>query len=163
MSEDIKSNNPAKSGYSAEEVPFEICQEDRRKFVRIEFSAPISIKNLMEMLKNRVPFDDLYQIKGEILNISECGMLVETENLINEDDLVLIKLSVEGMNEIDNVIGLVKRSELYNEISLAGIEFMNVEKLQDKLAQSEYELLAKHITTFENGLFEAIQKYMAVN
>lgn len=163
MSKDYKTANLDKPGYSTAEIPFEICQEDRRKFIRIEFSAPISIKNLMEMIQNQVPFEDLYEVKGEILNISECGMLVEMESLLNEDDLVLIKLSIQDQQEIDNVVGLVKRCEFYNDTSLAGIEFMNIDRLQDKLSQAEYELLAKHITTFENGLFEAIQKYMAVN
>lgn len=163
MSEDIKTTNLEQTELSAGDLPFEICQEERRKFVRIEFSAPISIKNLMEMLQNQIPFEDLYQVKGEILNISECGMLVETESMLEENDLVLIKLMIQGEQEIDNVVGLVKRSEFYNEISLAGIEFMDVDKIQDKLSQSEYELLAKHIRTFENSLYEAIQKYIAVN
>ena len=140
--------------------PFKISEEDQRRFIRLEISAPLSLKNIWEYLKNNTHFEDLLEINGNILNISAGGVLIELEQPLTEDDIILMKFTLQDVETMSNVLGLVKRADHDDGLHLAGIEFLTMEKLRDRLSQAEYDLLADKTESFEEQVNKTLSKYL---
>ena len=140
--------------------PFKISEEDRRRFIRLKISAPLSLKNIWEYLKNNTPFEDLLEINGNILNISAGGVLVEIEHPLDEGDFVLMKLTLQDVETMNNVLGLVKRVDYDDGLHLVGIEFLTPDKLRDRLSQAEYELLSNRTESFDELVSKTLSKYL---
>ena len=140
--------------------PFKVNFEEKRRFIRLEISSPVSLKDLQEHLKQNRLFDDLYDIEGTILNISASGVLVDVADPLEEEEIVLMKFTLQETEQLKNILGLVKRAE-YNESSyLAGIEFIKKDKLKDRLSHAEYELIADKTATFNEQIHKTLSKYL---
>ena len=140
--------------------PFKISEEDQRRFIRLEISTPLSLKDIWEYLKNNTPFENLLEISGNILNISAGGVLVELEHPLAEDDIVLMKFTLQDVETMSNVLGLVKRIDHDDGLHLAGIEFIMPDKLRDRLSQVEYDLLSNRTVSFEEQVNKTLSKYL---
>lgn len=140
--------------------PFKVSKEDRRRFVRLEISTPLTLKNLNDFLNNNTAFDNLFELSGEIINISATGVLIEIENPIIENDVVLMKFTIQDVETMSNVLGLVKRTDLTDGIHLAGIEFISTDQLCDRFSTAECDLIAGQAASFKEQIHKTLSKYL---
>ena len=121
--------------------PFKVEQQDQRRFVRLEISSSMSLQKIKDAGGEFWPNGDDRIIQGVILNISEGGVLVDLNEAIMEGDVVCMRFTLQEVEPMDNILGLVKRSEPAAEGCLAGIEFLNLKRLHDLLTAGELDLL----------------------
>lgn len=139
--------------------PFKLKTENQRRFVRIEISAPVSIRNLKDDVY-KISDDVKYTIEGTIFNISANGVLVEMKETVSENDFLLMKFTIQNVETIDSVLGLVKRIDIEKENNLVGIEFLSPNALKDRFSQPEIELLQENISNFNDSIHDTIEKYL---
>ncbi|UCD62825.1 MAG: PilZ domain-containing protein [Candidatus Zixiibacteriota bacterium] len=140
--------------------PFRVERDERRRFVRLEISAPVSLKSVKDGLGNFSPEGSEFTYDGIILNISAGGLLVDLDQPIGESDVVLMRLILQEVETVDNVLGVVKRVEKDDHGYLVGIEFVSRENLKDMLSESEIELLNENIDGFEEKVHEVLSRYL---
>ncbi|MBU2532121.1 MAG: PilZ domain-containing protein [Alphaproteobacteria bacterium] len=140
--------------------PFKVSSDDQRRFVRIEISSPMGMRRVKDIFGNFWPTENRYLIEGTILNISGGGVLVEIDQPLNEGDIVSMRFRLQEVEDLDNVLGLVKRSEQDEDIYLSGIEFITMPQLQDKLSQGELDLLDGNLNDFQGSVQNALEKYL---
>lgn len=139
--------------------PFKLKKENKRRFVRIEISAPVSIRNLKNDI-SQITNEPMYTIDGTIMNISANGVLVEMKETLAEDDFLLMKFTVQDVESIDSVLGLVKRIDIEKGYNLVGIEFLSPKALKDRMSQPEIELLEENISNFNDKIHTTLEKYI---
>ena len=69
-------------------------------------------------------------------------------------------MTLQNIEVIDHVIGLVKRADSDNGEYLIGIEFITTEYLDDYMSQAEIDVLAKKVTSFDEKLRKVLNKYV---
>ena len=139
--------------------PFKMDRDQQRRFIRLEISAPVWMKSVKDSLGDFSHEQD-YQFHGTVLNISAGGVLVDLEEEISERDIVLMRFILQDVEELDNVLGVVKRVENDGEGWLAGIEFISRDNLMDMLSQAEIDLLSENANGFEERVHELLGKYL---
>ncbi len=139
--------------------PFKLQKENKRRFVRVEISAPISIRNLKDKLEN-IDDEMTYTIEGTILNISANGVLIDINEAVAERDFLLMKFTIQDTESIDSVLGIVKRIDIDEKSNLVGIEFLSPELLKDRLSQPEIEILQENVTNFHDSIHETLENYL---
>jgi hypothetical protein len=140
--------------------PFKISQEEKRRFIRLEISTPMSLKKIKDVDGSYWPEGDWHTIHGMILNISAGGVLVDLDQAVNEGDIVSMHFTLQNVEGLDNVLGLVKRADIEPEGCLAGIEFITVEFLTDHFSQAEMDLLGNTYQNFDHSVREVLNKYV---
>jgi hypothetical protein len=154
---DIESGEPTINGSG----PFKIQQENQRRFVRLEISAPMSLKKIKEPGGSFWPDGNAHVINGTILNLSAGGVLVELDELLNEGDIVVMRFTIQGNELLDNVLGVVKRSDQIEEpTSLTGIEFIRRDRLSDLLSSGELQTLSSSTYDFQQSVERILTKYV---
>jgi len=141
-------------------APFKLEKDDQRRFIRLEIIDPLNYS----VLKNRSggfwPDGDGPSYTGSILNISAGGLLIISDGALEEGSLVIIKLSLQGVEIIKNVIGIVKRVEQDENDWLVGIEFITRETLTDRLTSAEFDLIPKDVASFNEHLRGILNNYV---
>ncbi|MEW5794862.1 MAG: PilZ domain-containing protein [Candidatus Zixiibacteriota bacterium] len=140
--------------------PFKVSQEEKRRFIRLEISTPMSLHKIKDRDGQYWTHGDWQTIYGSILNISAGGVLVDLDQVIEEGDVVSMHFTLQGVEGLDNVLGLVKRVDIDSEGCLAGIEFISREFLVDYLSQAELELLGKEYTNFDYSIRRVLDRYV---
>ncbi len=140
--------------------PFQLDQDNQRRFVRLEISAPMSLMRIRDLLGNLRPPEDGRGIPGTVLNVSAGGVLVDLSQPLSEDDLVAMHFSLQGGETLDNVLGSVKRVEQDGPSYLIGIEFIGEDHLRDRLSQAELDLLKVDLGAFARKVEDVLQKYI---
>jgi hypothetical protein len=140
--------------------PFTLEQQESRRFIRLEISSPMSLQKIKDAGGYFVPEGDWHTINGLILNISAGGVLVETDQLLQEGDVVSMCFTLQDVERIDNILGLVKRCDHTDDIFLSGIEFISRRHLEDLFAQSELDLLPKSLSNFSQSVTRVLDKYV---
>jgi PilZ domain len=142
-------------------APFKVQKENQRRFVRLEISAPMSLNKIKEQGGGFWPEGSTYTINGTILNLSAGGVFVELDELLNEGDVVAMRFTIQGEECLDNVLGIVKRSEQIEEpASLTGIEFIGKDYLVDKLSSGELQALPDTLFDFNKSVERVLNKYI---
>jgi len=140
--------------------PFKVCQEEKRRFIRLEISSPMSLKRIKDREGHYWAQGDWQVIQGLILNISAGGILVDLDQALEEGDVVSMNFTLQEVEGLDNILGLVKRSDIDTDGCLAGIEFVSREHLSDYFSQSEMELLGTEYTNFDSSVRQVLNKYV---
>jgi len=140
--------------------PFKVSQEDKRRFIRLEISSPMSLRKLKDREGQYRSHEDWQVIHGMILNISASGVLVDLDQAVDEGDVVSMHFTLQEVEGLDNVLGLVKRIDIDAEGCLAGIEFISREWLTDHFSQAELELLGDEHTNFDRSVREVLSRYI---
>ena len=151
---------PAEPGQVRARKPFRIEAEDQRRFIRLVISSPMSMKKIRDTAGNYWPEGDWHVIHGMILNISAGGLLVELDQAIDQGDVVAMHFTIQEVEGLDNVLGLVKRVDIQPDCSLAGIEFITREQLSDYFSHSEMDLLGQDCTSFDDSIRRVLNKYI---
>jgi hypothetical protein len=140
--------------------PFKVQQEEHRRFIRLEIASPMSLQKIKDGEGHYWPEADWHVINGMILNISGGGVLVDLDQAVEEGDLVSMRFTLQDVEGLDNVLGLVKRVDIEAGGCLAGIEFISAENLMDLLSQAEFNLLSTGYTNFDRSVRDVIDKYV---
>lgn len=159
-----KTRNSAGTGHNRNTIsikaPFKIEKDEKRRFIRLEITDPLSYSVMKDRTNSFWPQGDGPAYTGSILNISAGGVLIFSEAPLEEGTLVVVKMMLQGIEVISNVIGLVKRAESDENEWLIGIEFITREKLTDYLSTAEYELIPQDYTSFDEHLRNILNKYI---
>jgi len=140
--------------------PFKIMEDNRRRFIRIDIDAPITYCTIKSTEGSFWPGCDGPQGTGEILNISAGGILLFTRQPIMEGTVVSMSLQLEGCETIDNILGLIKRTELDSGGYLVGVESITRERLCDVLDEGEIEQLRGDLASFTERLRGLLNRYI---
>lgn len=141
--------------------PFKLYKEEKRRFIRLEISEPIDLSILKDDVEGYWPEGDGPKYEGSILNLSAGGVLVLSDSPVKEGMLVLLKISLQDVEILDNIIGLVKRVDDDTDGErLIGIEFISREYLEDVFSFSEIEFLPENVTSFNEQLKKTMNKYV---
>jgi len=140
--------------------PFKIQKEQKRRFIRLEISEPVNYSLLRDHFGGFFPQGDGPEYKGSILNISAGGVLITSEDPMEEGAIVLIKVTLQDIELIDRIIGIVKRADADENEWLVGIEFISKENLSDYFTDAEFDLLPDNIASFNERLRNVLNKYI---
>lgn len=140
--------------------PFKVSQEEKRRFIRLEISSPMSLKRIKDREGHYWAQGDWQLIQGLILNISTGGILVDLDQALEEGDIVSMHFTLQNVEGLDNVLGLVKRVDVDTDGCLAGIEFVTREHLVDHFSQAEMDLLDSQYTNFETSVRQVLSRYV---
>jgi len=141
--------------------PFKVVEEEKRRFIRLEIAAPMSLKRIKGAEGHYRIQNDWNVINGLILNLSAGGVLVDLDQAIEEGDVVSMHFTLQEKEQLENVLGLVKRVDIDSEGCLAGIEFVSRESLADRLSRAEMELLGEEHTNFNSSVRQVLSRYVS--
>jgi len=142
----------------------DIKRSQRRKFVRIDISGEVTFKAIEFAGADQVQLS--LDKKGELLNISAGGVLIDTKMKLRQDDLVLLNFWLKNNQRLENILGLVKRLEGIDDASdedqgyIAGIEFLTKEKINSKHPGNVTERLPVKVNFFSDALQQAIVQFV---
>jgi len=140
--------------------PFRVTQDTRRRFVRVEITSPLYLQRIKGADGGFWPEGQGQPIAGSILNISLGGVLVDLENPVFAGDIVTLRFNLQGEVILQNVLGLVKRSEESEGKFLTGVEFVTRENLSDRMTSAELEVLSDDIDGFDDNVRKVLKKYI---
>ena len=140
--------------------PFKVSQDEKRRFIRLEISSPMSLKRIKDREGHYWAQGDWQLIEGLILNVSAGGILVDLDQTLEEGDIVSMHFTLQNVEELDNVLGFVKRVDVDTDGCLAGIEFITREHLVDYFSQAEMDLLGSEYTNFDTSVRQVLSRYV---
>ena len=139
---------------------FKVQKEDKRRFVRLQISSPMAMRKIRQAGGEFWPNGEKHVIDGIILNISAGGVLVELEQSVDEGDIVSMRFTLQEDEKVDNVLGLVKRTDVDSGTFLVGIEFITRQRLYDLMSEREIELLPESLNGFDERIRQVVNKYV---
>ncbi|UCC43403.1 MAG: PilZ domain-containing protein [Candidatus Zixiibacteriota bacterium] len=140
--------------------PFKVERRNKRRFIRLEISTPMSLQTLKDTHGGFWPDGNDRVIAGTVLNISAGGVLVDLNEAICCGDIVSMHFILQDIEPLDDVLGLTKRVEQTEEGCLTGIEFLSRERLEDMLSKAEIDLIAGNYTDFDGSVRRVLKQYM---
>ncbi len=140
--------------------PFKIRQDGQRRYIRLEISEPVSYSVLKDGNGRFSPSAERPYYTGSILNISAGGMLIVSENPLEEGTMIFLKMFLQEIEALDNIIGVVKRAEMDAGDWLIGVEFVSRERLSDHLSDAELRMLPENAASFDERVKMALNKYI---
>ncbi len=140
--------------------PFRLYKDQTRRYIRLEISEPIEYAVLKDESGGFWPQGDGPAFRGNILNLSAGGVLIESNDPVAEGALVVISMSLQEVEELDGIVGLVKRAVSDNGQWLVGIEFVPNEYLQDGLSAAELDVIPENLTSFDERLSNVLSRYV---
>jgi hypothetical protein len=140
--------------------PFHLTTENQRRFVRLEISAPMTLRKIKDVFGNFWVPETSFTIDGTILNVSAGGVLLEVDQPLNEGDIISMSFTLQENESLENVLGAVKRTDRDDTTFLAGVEFVGKNYLMDKFSQAELEMLSENLSDFEDTVQKMLKKYV---
>jgi hypothetical protein len=141
-------------------APFRLYRDRKRRYIRLEISRPISYSILKDRSGGFWPQSDGPAYDGAILNISAGGVLIVGDVPIDEGTILIMKITLQDIEVIDRIVGLVKRSEADGEEWLIGVEFISKEYLVDYFSAAQFDVISKGVATFDEQLRKTLNKYV---
>jgi hypothetical protein len=139
--------------------PFKVERDEKRRFIRLEISSPMSMKRIKDTTGGYWPQGENRVIEGTILNISAGGVLVDLQEMVEEGDVVAMHFTLQEVETLDDVLGLVKRVDPDAEAVTAGIQFITRDYLSDLFSQAEMDLLPKRYGNFDDSVRQVLNRY----
>ncbi|KPL01217.1 MAG: hypothetical protein AMJ91_00755 [candidate division Zixibacteria bacterium SM23_73_3] len=147
------------SSTTLKQSPFSLKTSHGRKYVRIELSAPICFR-LLEYRKRRIKLTKGL-VSGEILNLSEGGVLLLTDSPMPNEGFMLLTLNLNKLVVLEGVLGKIKRVEPSGEGDfLVGVEFTCREELEKLTSVEQIEHLPVKVASFGQKLREIISSFL---
>ncbi len=140
--------------------PFRVEKQDQRRFVRLEISSPMSLNHVRDLAGNFWPEGDRHYINGTVLNISTGGVLAELDEQVHEGDVVSMRFTLQDVETLDHILGLVKRADHDDGAFLVGIEFLTRERMVDIFSQGEMDILSDKLTDFDDQVRTVLGRYI---
>ena len=100
-----------------------------RRYVRLELPSPIKFR-LLECKNGKLKLSK-DQISGEILFLSQAGVIFSTTHSIPEGGFVILPLNLSKSTILKGILGKIKRVESSEEGDfLVGMKFVSAEELK---------------------------------
>ena len=140
-------------------APLVLRRTQRRRYVRLDISAPVSFRLLR--LEDKEELISRAECSGVILNIGGGGVLLVTKARLDEGNFLVLDMNLEGCEIISGVLGRVKRVEqLDRDELLVGVEFCPQEELEYYLSSEQIAQLPVRVKSFNQKLREVLSKYI---
>ncbi len=140
--------------------PFKLEKDERRRYVRLEISSPMQLRKVRDIGGQYWPTGERRVIDGIIYNISANGVLVEVQQVVNEGDVVTMNFTLQDVEKVDNVLGLVKRVDGDDSEWLVGIEFITRDDLKDLFTEQQLNQLSNQLIGFDESVRRVLNKYV---
>lgn len=140
--------------------PFQLSEHNRRQFIRVEIVSPLFIQRIKSVKGDFWPEGQGQPVEGSIVNLSLGGVLIDLDDLFSPGDIVALRFNLQGEVIVENVLGLVKRSDESEGKYLTGIEFVDRNKLEDILSEAELNLLPLEFSGFDISVKKTLRKYV---
>ena len=140
--------------------PFKMGKDKQRRYIRLEISEPVECMVLKSRGGDFWPDLTGPAFRGSILNISAGGTLIVTEFPAEEKAVVLLKMSLQDVEVIDRVIGVIKRADADENEWLVGIEFISRENLADVFSGPELAMIPENVASFDEKIKKTLNKYV---
>jgi len=141
-------------------APFRIRKDDKRRYIRLEISKPMKYCLLKNRTEGFWPNGNGPSYQGIVLNVSAGGVLILGKEPIEEGTLVVMSMTLQDVEVIDNVIGVAKRVESEGNEWLIGFEFIPREYLVDYLSTAQYDVVSRNVSSFDECLRAILNKYV---
>ena len=144
---------------SLAKIPFPVKTSHGRKYVRIELSSPVAVRFLSCNQGELRVTDE--EISGEILNLSQGGLLLLTDSPVQEQSFALMTLNLNKLAFLDGVLAKIKRVEASGEGDyLVGMEFTSRAELEKLSSPEQVENLPVKVESFDRKMRETISRFM---
>lgn len=144
---------------SLAEAGFPVRTSHGRKYVRIELSSPVKFR-LVACNQGELKMAE-EETSGEILNLSEGGMLLLTDWPVHEQSFALLTLNLNKLAVLDGVVGKIKRVESSGEGDfLVGVEFSSRAELEKLSSAEQVESLPVNVESFDRKMRETISGFL---
>ena len=140
--------------------PFRLITENKRRYIRLEVSEPVTFTVVKDTTGGFWPDGDGPAFEGSILNLSAGGVLIVADNGLDEGTIVLLKMDLQDIEVLDHVVAMVKRSDSTDDEYLLGIEFIPREYLNDVFSRAEIDMLANRVASFDEQIRKTLNKYV---
>ena len=140
--------------------PFELERDNQRRYIRLEILSPVELAIVKDIFGTFHYQSGERTVDGSILNISPGGILVELDQPVNEGDIVSMTFTIENSETLEHVLGVVKRLDINEGFQLAGIEFVNKERLTDRLTRPEMEELDESYADFAAKIKDVLKRHV---
>lgn len=141
------------------ETPFDVRTSQGREYVRIELSSPVKFR-LLTCKDGKIKTSEK-ETSGEILNLSEGGMLLLTDSPIQKQGFVLLTLNLNKLALLDGVLGKIKRVEASEEGDfLVGVQFASRDVLEKLTSVEQVRSLPVRVESFDRKVRETISGFV---
>ena len=121
--------------------PFNIQKIQRRNFFRVGFLNTIEYKIITDINKEDV--DSVPYKEASMVDLSGGGLKLKVKDDIKRDDLILIKMIINGI-EIELKCDIVRIENTADKEKLCGLKFLNITPAQtDTIIQGLFEIVRK--------------------
>jgi len=141
-------------------LPFKLSERNRRQFIRVEIVSPLYVQRIKSAEGEFWPDGQGQPVEGSIINISLGGVLIDIDDSFSPGDIVTLRFNLQGEVIVENVLGMVKRSDESEGNYLTGIEFIDRSKLEDILSEAELNILPLEFSGFNDNIQKILQKYL---
>ncbi len=141
-------------------APFKLYKDKSRQYIRLEISEAVNYSILKDSENQPVPESERPEYDGLILNLSPGGALIESDHPTEDGALLLLKLSLQEIETLENVVGLVKRCEPLEGKWMIGVEFVSQRYLHDSLSAAQIELIPGGSLSFEEKIQTVLGRYV---
>jgi hypothetical protein len=131
--------------------------EEKRKCVRFDFCGNLNFQVIVAQNEEISLSKTIYP--GEILDLSESGILLESSQEVSEGVLLSMNLPLEKSGRLEGVLGLVKRVEENAGKFLIGIEFCKTKKLKEFFCGKKFTPTTQDLKSFPEKIKETLEKY----
>jgi len=120
--------------------------------IELELEEPISFKIFPPQ-----GYEEQTEGKGEILTFNENGMLLLTDNTLNEGSFINLSINFKGLGLLEDILGKVKRVEESEEHDFyVGVELYSQDQIR---AEALSCLFPEKIESFETKLKKSLLDY----
>jgi len=121
--------------------PFNIQKIQRRNFFRVGFLNTIEYKIITDI--NKEDIDSVPYKEASMVDLSGGGLKLKVKDDIKRDDLILIKMIINGI-EIELKCDIVRIENTADKEKLCGLKFLNITPAQtDTIIQGLFEIVRK--------------------
>nr|MBN2278316.1 PilZ domain-containing protein [candidate division Zixibacteria bacterium] len=132
----------------------------RRNFVRIDFEIDIRY-TLIKGSDKKFMGGSPQWVKSKTLNISAGGLLVKTEDDVEKDDIIMIRIrGYEEMGVPRLMTALCCRIVQIQKENYAGVEFITSEKLSRFFTATELVSLPDQVKRFDSATQNKLVRYI---
>lgn len=143
----------------ANQIPLKRVRHNHTPYVRLELSSSVRFR-LLDAKQGSLKLSK-DQINGEILNLSEEGMLISTDHQVPDEGFLLVTLILNEIIILEWVLGKIKKVESLDEGNfLVGVEFSSIEKLKAVSSSGEIESLPVKPGNFKQKLYDIINHHL---
>jgi len=131
-------------------------EQKRKKVIELELEDPISFKIFPSQ-----GYEEQKEGKGEILTFNENGILLLTDNTLNEGSFINLSINFKGLGPLEDILGKVKRVEESEEHDFyVGVELYSPDQIK---AEALSCLFPEKIESFEAKLKNSLLDYFRKN